>query len=180
MPKGTHGLTQKQARFCEEYVIDGNATGAYSRAGYATKGAGAEVNASKLLRNPKVQAYIAELRAQQQYRTQVTGDLVIAELARVAFANITDVLDFNAREVRLKDSTTLAKEVTSAVASASEGHDGVKISMHSKTQALKILGQHLGLFSDFNTAIATLEKYGIKLNRSEQSESGWEVTLIDS
>lgn len=56
-----HGLTDKQERFCQEYAANGgNATRAYISAGYATDGA--EQNASRLMANDKVQAFIAELR----------------------------------------------------------------------------------------------------------------------
>lgn len=53
-------LTDKQRAFCEEYVIDSNATQAFIRAGYA-KG-GARVNASKLLTNNNIKSYIASLK----------------------------------------------------------------------------------------------------------------------
>ena len=51
-------LTPKQKRFCEEYLIDLNATQAAIRAGYSLKTA--EQTASRLLRNVKVQEYIAK------------------------------------------------------------------------------------------------------------------------
>lgn len=51
-------LTDKQKRFCEEYLIDLNATQAAIRAGYSPKTA--EQTASRLLRNVKVQEYIAK------------------------------------------------------------------------------------------------------------------------
>ena len=83
MPK----LTNKQKRFCEEYLIDLNATQAYIRAGYSVKKTvTAEQNASKLLRNTKVQEYIAELRTNQQQRTQITADVVLGELVKIAAA----------------------------------------------------------------------------------------------
>jgi phage terminase small subunit len=54
-------MTEKQKRFADEYLIDCNATRAY-KAAYPNvkKDSTASVNASKLLRNTKVQAYIAE------------------------------------------------------------------------------------------------------------------------
>lgn len=51
-------LTDKQKRFCDEYLIDLNATQAAIRAGYSPKTA--EQTASRLLRNVKVQEYIAK------------------------------------------------------------------------------------------------------------------------
>lgn len=54
-------MTDKQKRFCDEYLIDCNATRAY-KAAYPNvkKDEIASVNGSKLLRNTKVKAYIDE------------------------------------------------------------------------------------------------------------------------
>ena len=49
------GLTLKQRRFADEYIITGNATDAAIKAGYSKKYAGA--NADKLLKNTKIQKY---------------------------------------------------------------------------------------------------------------------------
>lgn len=62
--KGGGIVTERQERFCIEFVRCGNATEAYRRAGYEPKSDNAAaVNASKLLRNTKMQEHIAELRA---------------------------------------------------------------------------------------------------------------------
>lgn len=56
-------MTDRQEKFCIEFVRCGNATEAYKRAGYEVKSDNAAaVNASKLLRNTKIQEHIAELR----------------------------------------------------------------------------------------------------------------------
>lgn len=49
------GLTLKQQKFIDEYIISGNATDAYKKAGYAWKSENtAGVNGHKLLKNHKV------------------------------------------------------------------------------------------------------------------------------
>ncbi|MCC8069571.1 MAG: terminase small subunit [Ruminococcus sp.] len=83
-----HGLTEKQIRFCEEYLIDLNATQSYLRAGYKAKNENvAGVEALRLLRNPKIAEYIQILREKQSERTGITSDKIIAELQKVAFAD---------------------------------------------------------------------------------------------
>lgn len=57
MPKGDK-LTSRQERFVAEYMIDGNATLAYERAGYAGNRVTAGINGHKLLKNAKIQAAI--------------------------------------------------------------------------------------------------------------------------
>lgn len=52
-------LTVKQKRFADEYIISGNATEAYKKAGYkASSDRIAGVEGHKLLRNPKIETYI--------------------------------------------------------------------------------------------------------------------------
>ena len=55
-------LTAKEERFCQEYIIDYNATKAAIRAGYKEKSAA--VQGSRLLKNDNVLAYIAERQGQ--------------------------------------------------------------------------------------------------------------------
>lgn len=51
-------MTDKQRRFCEEYLVDLNATQAAIRAGYSQKFA--NTNANKLLQNTTLKTYIDE------------------------------------------------------------------------------------------------------------------------
>lgn len=83
MPK--YNLTAKQARFCEEYLVDLNGTQAAIRAGYSKKTANRM--ASENLSKPDIQLYIKELMEEQSKRTELTADMVIAELKNVAFAD---------------------------------------------------------------------------------------------
>lgn len=81
-------LTPKQQRFCEEYLIDLNATAAYRRAGYAAKtDNAAAASASALLRNPKVQAEVARLQAARSFRVRLTADDVLLRLRRLVLAD---------------------------------------------------------------------------------------------
>lgn len=59
-------LTDKQRKFCDEYLIDLNATQAAIRAGYTEKYA--NTNASKLLQNTTISQYIGE--RQKNYRAR--------------------------------------------------------------------------------------------------------------
>lgn len=85
----TQELTDRQARFCEEYLIDLNATQAAIRAGYSEKTANEQ--GVRLLANVSVQEKIAELKAERAKRTEMTQDSVIQELAAVARAEVKGV-----------------------------------------------------------------------------------------
>jgi phage terminase small subunit len=82
MPK--YGLTEKQRRFCEEYLVDLNATQAATRAGYSPKTA--YRIGHELLQKTSVQECVRGLRAEQSKRTCITADDVVNELKNVAFA----------------------------------------------------------------------------------------------
>jgi len=71
-------MTPRQERFCEEYLVDLNATQAATRAGYSARTANRE--GSRLLSNADIQARIAELRGAQSKRTLITADEVLAGL----------------------------------------------------------------------------------------------------
>lgn len=81
-------LTPKQQRFCEEYIIDLNATQAAIRAGYSEKCA--RVSAAKMLTKANIQEKIAELIEERSKRTDITADKVIEQLGNIAF-NCTNV-----------------------------------------------------------------------------------------
>ncbi len=72
------GLTPKQARFVEEYLIDLNAKEAAIRAGYSAKIA--KQTGYKTLQVPAVQKAVTEAMAARSERTEVTQDEVIRGL----------------------------------------------------------------------------------------------------
>ena len=74
-------LTVKQKRFCDEYLIDLNATQAAIRAGYSPKTAAA--SAARLLRNVKVQEYIAQRMAEKESELIADQDEVLRYLTSV-------------------------------------------------------------------------------------------------
>lgn len=138
-------LTPKQQRFVEEYLVDLNGKQAAIRAGYSPNCA--EVTASRLLRNAKVAAAVAQARRERAERTAVTQDGVVQALARIAFSDVRELFDEHGNPLpphRLPD------QVGGAVASITIGEDArsVRIQMCDKLRALALLGKHLGLFKE--------------------------------
>ena len=80
MPRDT--LTDKQARFVDEYLVDLNATQAAIRAGYGA--AGPAVRGAELVRNRKVRDAIAAARRAVATRTEITEDMVLEGLLKEA------------------------------------------------------------------------------------------------
>ena len=83
-------MTKKQKRFCEEYLIDLNATQAAIRAGYSPDTA--KAIGCENLTKPDIRAHIDRAMAERSRRTGVNADRVIQELAKIAFVNATDVI----------------------------------------------------------------------------------------
>jgi len=82
------GLTPLQFRFCQEYLIDLNASQAYMRAGFACKSVNVAGAAScNLLRNPKIISAIQKVREDQAKRLDISATNVLRELARLAFSD---------------------------------------------------------------------------------------------
>lgn len=76
-----NGLTDKQKRFCDEYLIDCNATQAAIRAGYSKRTASSigEEN----LRKPRIRAYLEERMAEKESDLIATQDEVLRYLTSV-------------------------------------------------------------------------------------------------
>lgn len=82
-------LTEKQKRFCEEYIADLNATKAARRAGYSERTAYSQ--GQRLLKKVEIQKYIAELRCEQSEKSSITAEKIVAELASMAFTQDVEI-----------------------------------------------------------------------------------------
>ena len=74
-------MNEKQKRFCEEYLIDCNATQAAIRAGYSEKTAGSQ--AFDLLKKPEIQNYIQDLMEDRRKATIASAEEVLEYLTSV-------------------------------------------------------------------------------------------------
>lgn len=74
-------MTEKQKRFCDEYLIDTNATQACIRAGYSKKYV--NTNASKLLQNTTIRDYIDARLAEKESALIAKQDEVLRYLTSV-------------------------------------------------------------------------------------------------
>ena len=151
-------LTEKQQKFCDEYLLDLNATQAAIRAGYSSNTATEQ--GARLLTNVKVQNYIQERKKDRIERTEITQDMVLNELANIAFSNIADYVKVVEKEAVIKgkkikyktvDATltdNLSEEQKKALSMIKEGKNGLEIKMNDKVRALELLGKHLGMWTE--------------------------------
>lgn len=147
--KEVTGVNYRDAAFCTEYLVDFDAKNAALRAGFAP---GTARNAAAWIHpehptKPNLRKEIDRLIAQRSIRTGITADRVLQEIARIAFADITDVVDTDTGGVRKdasRDDTAAIALVTVKKGKISE--KGVR--MHDKVHALELLGRHLGMLKE--------------------------------
>ena len=147
-------------RYIEEYLIDLNQTAAAIRAGYSPRTAAEQ--AVRLMKIPKVKAAIEVAQAKLSRRTGISQDRVLAEYAKIAFADIKDFISFYTAKtvvdyddngapivdykqiVDVKPSSEVDGTLINEVSISKDGT--LKFKLHDKGAALDKLGKHLGMF----------------------------------
>ncbi len=143
MSKGKN-LTVKQARFVEEFLVDGNATQAAKRAGYSKHTA--KVIGSENLSKPAIAAEIAKGRAARSLRTQITADDVVQRLQLLATAELPNAASWDNDSVDLTDSEQLSPAERASVRSVKMGQYGPEIKFSDPAPYIRMLGEHTGIF----------------------------------
>lgn len=159
-------MTKKQKSFCEEYLIDLNATQAAIRAGYSPKTAYSIGH--ELLSKPDIRARIDKAMAERSKRTGVNADRVVRELAKVAFVNAPDVIDVK-NAVLLpdasRDDTAAIASVKVKIVSGDTESEEREIKLADKLKALELLGKHMGMFTDRLEHSGAVDLGADKLNK---------------
>jgi phage terminase small subunit len=149
-------LSDKQERFCREYVIDSNATQAAIRAGYSKKTA--QQQSSRLLLNVVVAERIVELTQAVVEKLEITQEAVLEELAKIGFSNMQDFMGVTTNGDPYLDLSNLTREQAAAISeftvdeyTEGRGEDArdvkrIKVKLHNKQGALVDIGRHLGMF----------------------------------
>lgn len=147
-PAAPEPLVPLHDRFVDEYMVDMNAAAAYRRAGGSSTSA--RQLGHELLKRPDVQAAIQRRREQLREEVGVRQQRVIEEYAALAFSDIRNVVKWGKRGgPKLATSSDELDDVAAAaIAEVRKGRDGIVVKLHSKTDALAKLGQHLGMFVD--------------------------------
>ena len=195
-------MTEKQIRFCEEYLVDLNATQAAIRAGYSEKRASEQ--AYQLLQKTTVQNYIQQRKADRIGRTEITQDFVLNELKAIASVNATDfarVVEKHAtaliegEEVKLYDAEgnpvmyrtvepILTEELTEtqkkALAVIKRGRDGFEIKPYDKVRVLELLGRHLGMWDKKTDVDLEEQRARIEKTKAETSRIKGEAQDADT
>lgn len=134
------GITSRQQKFVDEYLVDLNATRAAERAGYKYPDIGRQ-----LITKNNVSRAIEAAQAARSARTEITQDRVLTELSYGGFFDPADFVTVEQPE----DIKNLPEHVRRAIVGWSWDRQGNFIlKLANKDRALELIGKHLGMFLD--------------------------------
>lgn len=171
-------LSPRQQAFADYYIELGNATEAYKRAGYEAKNP--DVNACKLLRNPKVSAYIAERMEQVKASRLMTLEDIQAFRVRVIRGEEKDAFGMDAG---LQDRLRAADQLEKALKIKEEQAEKKR----KAEEALKRKTYHMDLYDipdTFHPVIRDIRdkghlEYVFKGGRGSTKSSTVAMTIIE-
>lgn len=151
-------LSDKMELFCNEYIIDFNATQAAIRAKYSkdtAKQIGSE-NLTKLDIKERISELINEALSTEREELKLK---VVRELANLAFVDITKDINVVTKTTTKKDGTTEewqrveindteGSEQSRAIAGIKHMKDGIEVKYYDKPRCLEMLGRFGALWND--------------------------------
>lgn len=119
-------LSVKNKKFCDEFILSGDAAAAYIKAGYKVKNNKvAAVSASRLLIKPAIKNYIASR---------------IKELDSTKIADMKEIMEYL--------TSVLRGEQTESVATAKGIYEDVEVSAKDRIKAAELIGKRYGAWTD--------------------------------
>lgn len=199
-------LTDKQQLFCIHYIRCFNATKAYQKA-YGCDYRTAQSNGYQLLTNTYIRDEIFRLKQERLNREFLSEADVFQKYMDIAFADVTDFLEFGTEEVpvmamygpvkikdpdtgkekqltkivntvRFKDSSDVDGSILSEV---KQGKDGASIKLADRMKALQWLTDHMDLATEKQRAeIALLKAKSQSDDETEIADDGFVGALNGS
>lgn len=186
-------LTEKQRLFCIYYIKSFNATQAYLKAYNCTYNT-ASVEGHRLLTNPKVKKEIDKLKELKRQSIMIGEDDIVEQYMRIAFADITDFIEFGQKEVPITDKE--GNYVTSAIANVvnfkdgqmvdgqlikevKKGKQGISIKLEDKMKALEWLANYFDINPDskhkkiYDNARLQLKREELEFKKEQEAKKNW-------
>lgn len=156
---------ERRELFVEEYLLTFNITKSAIKAGFSQRSAHAA--GSRVLKDPRTQAMIAERQNKTINKLEITRERVMEEMAKLAFSNPLDYGHIENGHF-VVDLSKMTREHAAAIAELSTTERGkptaktkgkadtkvvplersTKLKLHNKQGALDGLARTLGLFKD--------------------------------
>lgn len=166
---------QRYETFAREYVIDLNGKRSAIAAGYSESRA--EVTASELVSNRKVQKLIDSLQSKRASKLELKAEQVVEEIRRLAFSNMLDYVDASGH----LDLSTLSRDQAAAIQEIREDTTGgsgdgerrlvlrTTFKLSDKTKNLELLCRHLGMLQD-KLQVTGLEGLADRLSEARKAK----------
>ena len=138
MAEADDKLTEQQKKFCNEFLINLNATQAAIRAGYSEKSA--RSIASENLTKPNIQNYLQQLQEGIQKRNQISQDEILQDLIEIknrCMQNVP-VMYYDKEDKEWKQE------------GADCGEPVYKFDSQGATKALDLIAKHTGFYKEDN------------------------------
>jgi phage terminase small subunit len=158
MAKTKENLSLKQKMFVDYYIANGfNGRQAALKAGYSPRTV--DVQASKMLKLPKVQEYLSKRIKKVLSNTDQLSVQLISKLKDIAFSNVSDIMSWSTEggadlisSDDLTDSQSYAiSEISSTPCATKEGDIygyAVRVKQADKLKALEMLAKFVKLYED--------------------------------
>lgn len=154
MPLEMDGVKGRRLKFCYEYLKDLNPGKAYRRAGFkAVSDDSLRVNSGKLMKDPRVAAVIQKLWKGRAEQEKATPTWVLQKLKVIVHKAMQEV------EVRDKQGNGTGEYVFQGAVA---------------TNALKLIGQHLGMFP--NQSLQQILSVNVNANMALAPEGSVVIT----
>ena len=157
-----HKSAPRRDMFPKEFLIDLNATKAAERCGYSKKCA--RNAGARLMANANIQEKIQALQQERSDRLEITADMWLRELWIIGNSDIKNYMTIDdggfivakTFDEMPKDSSRAleAIEENRTVRESADGKESniinskIKFKLHSKLEALKLIGQYLGFLKE--------------------------------
>ena len=174
-------LTDKQQLFCIYYIRCFNATKAYQKA-YDVDYATAVVNGPRLLGNARIKDEIFRLKQERLNREFLSESDILQKYMDIAFADVTDFVEFGNEDVDVILDTGERKTITvshvnikndadvdgTIISEVSKGKDGVKVKLADRMKALQWLSDHMDLATEKQKAEIALLKAKVQTDDGDE------------
>lgn len=178
-------MTDQQRLFADQYLLLNNGTKAAIAAGYSERSARSQ--ASQLLAQEDIEAYIEAQRSLAMTKTGITVQKVLTEYARIAFFDIKEVYAVDGEMLNIHQMDEDTRRAIGSIKSSEEwgkDEDGKfvitgtikEVKPNDKIRALDSISKHLGLFEKdnkqkaINVNVTVTEEEAARIKKSFDKE----------
>ena len=138
-------LSIAEMRFCDGIIAGKTAEDAHFDAYGSSVPRNGWSNSSRKLAQPHIQQRIVELRMGIEKSMRIDRERIVEEMADVAFANVSDYLDYDSESVRIKPMRDLTRRQARAIKNVTAEKGRISLEFHDKIAAIRQLCAVLGI-----------------------------------